>query len=85
MEVTSMPHPELPREDEATFRTDEQAGTSADQFKRSEKVFDPDHPPTQSGEKDNYHKPTSNQVEQVRTDESQDPSKAVHEADPTDV
>jgi hypothetical protein len=80
-----MPHPQSPDESEAVFRTDEQAGTPTDQYKRSKKVFDPDHPPTTSFERDTTHKPLAHQTEQVRTDEQQDPGKAVHEGHPSDV
>jgi hypothetical protein len=75
-----MPHPERPLDDEAVFRTDEQAGTAADQFARSEKEYDPAHPPSAQPQNQGTHKKVFHQKDQLQTNEKEDPSKSVGDA-----
>lgn len=75
-----MPHPQRPIEDEATFRTDEQAGTPTDQYKRSEKEFDPANPPTTQPTKNKDLAKRYRQSETLRTDAEESPSQAVRDA-----
>lgn len=83
-----MPH-DIPFEDEGVFRTDEQAGTSSDQFKRTEKQFDPNHPPVQVSEDPNPDlvdpKVMWHQKDDVRTSEQDEPQKELHKEYPQDV
>jgi hypothetical protein len=74
----------LPEEQEGQFRTDEQAVPSTE-YARDEKTFDAAHPqvaqmPANKAQVIRWH-----QQRQARTDEQEDPTKAAHDAYPTDI
>jgi hypothetical protein len=82
--------PIRPEDDKAVLRTD----GSVDQtqaYTAAEKIFDPADQPQQAPKNLETHKTGgvatsgTHQAHQMETSEKEDPSKAAHDADPTDV
>lgn len=80
--------PLIPEEQEAQVRTDEQAGTSAQQLSRAEKTFDPNNPQVDQGYSAGADKKVNtvyHEEAQLREEEQAEPQKSVHRAYPKDV